>query len=452
MTAAPSTSSNAQHSQNPQNQQNQQNQQNIVIVGNGQAGIQLVDSLRKEGYAGTITVIGEETHFPYQRPPLSKDFMAADKEPKPLPLRAEKFFTDNDVDSRLGVRVTSIDRAAHTVALSDGSSIGYTTLVLATGAANRELSVPGSGLEGIYGLRTLADAEAVHARLDTVRSVVVIGGGFIGLEVAAAARKRGLDVTVLEYADRPMARALSPVMGNWFAQAHRNMGVDLRLGEGIASFTGDDSGKHADGGLDGESGHVAAAVSTTGETYPADMVLVGIGVIPRTELAEQAGLAVANGITVDSAMRTDDEDIYALGDCANYPSHHAEARTRLESVQNATDQARHTAKSILDTHDGGRDYTELPWFWSTQGDLRLQIAGIAHPDDETVLRGNPDEGKFSVFCFRSGRLVAVESVNQPADHMAARRVLAQGRTLTPEQAADPEFDFKAYSKAAAAGV
>ncbi|NMR28363.1 NAD(P)/FAD-dependent oxidoreductase [Crystallibacter degradans] len=445
MTAVPSTSSNAQNPEHPQNPQN------IVIVGNGQAGIQLVDSLRKEGYTGAITVIGEETHFPYQRPPLSKDFMAADKEPKPLPLRAEKFFTDNDVDSRLGVRVTSIDRAGHTVSLSDGSSIGYTTLVLATGAANRELNVPGSGLEGIYGLRTLADAEAVHARLDTVRSVVVIGAGFIGLEFAAAARKRGLDVTVLEYADRPMARALSPVMGNWFAQAHRNLGVNLRLGEGIASFIGDGSGQGNDGQAS-ERGHVAAAVSTTGETYPADMVLVGIGVIPRTELAEQAGLSVSNGITVDSAMRTDDEDIYALGDCANYPSHHAEARTRLESVQNATDQARHTAKSILDTHDGGRDYTELPWFWSTQGDLRLQIAGIAHPDDETVLRGNPDGGKFSVFCFRSGRLVAVESVNQPADHMAARRLLAQERTLTPEQAADLDFDFKAYSKAAAAGV
>ncbi|HEX2297591.1 MAG TPA: NAD(P)/FAD-dependent oxidoreductase, partial [Pseudonocardiaceae bacterium] len=312
MTAAASTP------RNPQNPQHPQNRGNIVIVGNGQAGIQLVDSLRKEGYTGTITVIGEEAHFPYQRPPLSKDFMAADKEPKPLPLRAEKFFTDNDVDSRLGVRVTSIDRAAHTVALSDGSSIGYTTLVLATGAANRELSVPGSGLEGIYGLRTLADAEAVHARLDTVRSVVVIGAGFIGLEFAAAARKRGLDVTVLEYADRPMARALSPVMGNWFAEAHRNMGVNLRLGEGIASFTGNGSGQGGDGpggdgpGTDGGGGHVAAAVSTTGETYPADMVLVGIGVIPRTELAEQAGLAVANGITVDSAMRTDDEDIYAL--------------------------------------------------------------------------------------------------------------------------------------------
>ena len=408
---------------------------NIVIVGNGQAGIQLVDSLRTEGYTGAITVIGEEEHFPYQRPPLSKDYMSADRQPQLLPLRAEKFFTENDVDSRLGVQVTSIDRAAHTVALSDGSTVGYSTLVLATGAANRELTVPGSGLQGIYGLRTLADAEAVHARLDTVKSVVVIGAGFIGLEFAAAARKRGLEVTVLEFADRPMSRALSPVMGRWFAAAHRKTGVNLRLGEGINSFVGTDEG------------HVQAAISTTGHVYPADMVLVGIGVIPRTELAEAVGLHIENGIMVDTAMRTDDPDIYALGDCANYPSHHAQARTRLESVQNATDQARHTAKSILNGHGNSGDYRELPWFWSTQGGLRLQIAGIAHPDDDTVLRGNPADGKFSVFCFRNSRLTAVESVNQPGDHIAARRLLAQPGTITPDQAADPNFDIKEYSKA-----
>jgi len=412
----------------------------IVIVGNGQAGIQLIDSLRKEGHTGPITVVGEEQHFPYQRPPLSKDYMAAGTTPSPLPLRAEKFFTENDVDSRLGVQATSIDRPAHTVALSDGSTLGYSKLVLATGAANRELTVPGADAEGIHGLRTLADAEAVQARLDQVRTVVVIGAGFIGLEFAAAARKRGLDVTVLEYADRPVARALTPVMSAFFADAHRQLGVNLRLGEGIASFTTTDDG------------HVTAAVSTTGETYPADLVLVGIGVIPRTELAEAAGLPVNNGITVDSAMRTEDPDIFALGDCANYPSHHAEARTRLESVQNATDQARHTAKSILGKHGDAAHYRELPWFWSNQGDLRLQIAGIVQPGDETVLRGDPATGKFSIFCYRNGRLAAVESVNQPADHMAARRLLAQERTLTPEQAADLDFDFKAYSKAAAATV
>jgi 3-phenylpropionate/trans-cinnamate dioxygenase ferredoxin reductase component len=385
-------------------------EERIVIVGNGQAGIQLIDSLRREGFAGPVTVVGEEEHFPYQRPPLSKDYMAADKAASPLPLRAEKFFAENDVDSRLGVQVTSIDRSGHTVSLSDGSSVGYSKLVLATGAANRELTVPGSEAEGIYGLRTLADAEAVQAQLEKVHTVVVIGAGFIGLEFAAAARKRGLAVTVLEYADRPMARALSPVTSAWFAEAHR------------------------------------------GRTYPADLVLVGIGVIPRTELAEAAGLAVANGILVDSAMRTEDPDIFALGDCANYPSHHAETRTRLESVQNATDQARHTAKSILGRHGDAEHYRELPWFWSNQGDLRLQIAGIVQPGDETVLRGDPATGKFSVFCYRKGRLAAVESVNQPSDHMAARRLLAQERSLPPEQAADLSFDFKAYSKAAAAAV
>lgn len=413
-------------------------EERIVIVGNGQAGIQLIDSLRREGFAGPVTVIGEEEHFPYQRPPLSKDYMSADKAASPLPLRAEKFFAENDVDSRLGVRVTSIDRSGHTVSLSDGSALGYSKLVLATGAANRELTVPGAEANGIYGLRTLADAEAVQAQLGKAGTVVVIGAGFIGLEFAAAARKRGLAVTVLEYADRPMARALSPVTSAWFAEAHRGLGVDLRLGEGIASFTTDDGGR------------VTAAVSTTGRTYPADLVLVGIGVIPRTELAEAAGLAVANGILVDSAMRTEDPDIFALGDCANYPSHHAETRTRLESVQNATDQARHTAKSILGRHGDAEHYRELPWFWSNQGDLRLQIAGIVQPGDETVLRGDPSSGKFSVFCYRKGRLAAVESVNQPSDHMAARRLLAQERSVPPEQAADLAFDFKAYSKAAAA--
>ncbi|MCX6497490.1 MAG: FAD/NAD(P)-binding oxidoreductase [Arthrobacter sp.] len=252
------------------------------IVGNGQAGIQLVDSLRTEGYTGRITVIGEEAHFPYQRPPLSKDYMSDAKTPLPLPLRAERFFAGNDVDSRLGVRVTAVDRARRTATLDDGSRLVYSKLVLATGAANRELSVPGSGLAGIHGLRTLSDAEAVHARLAVARSVVVIGAGFIGLEFAAAARQRGLDVTVLEFADRPMGRALSPAMSGYFAGAHERMGVQLRFGEGIASFEGRD-------------GHVCSAVSTAGHSYPADLVLVGIGVIPRTERPRQPGCRWTTG-------------------------------------------------------------------------------------------------------------------------------------------------------------
>lgn len=413
----------------------------IVIAGNGQAGIQLADSLRREGFAGTITLVGEESAFPYQRPPLSKDYLAAGQTPAPLPLRTEKFFEDNSVEARTGVCVTGIDRAGHTVALSDGTVLGYDRLVLATGAANRELTVPGAHLAGIHGLRTLADAQAVSAALGTVRRAVVIGAGFIGLEFAAAARARGIEVSVLEFAERPMARALTPATGAWFAAAHRDMGTVLRLGEGIASF--EDNG----------AGQVAAAVSTTGTVYPADLVLVGIGVSPRTELAEAAGLAVENGIVVDAALRTADPDILALGDCASYPQAHGGARMRLESVQNATDQARHAARTILGTHaDGAQDYAELPWFWSQQGRLKLQIAGLSAPGDKTVVRGNPAAGSFSVFAYRGEVLTAVESVNQPADHMAARRLLSAGRTLAPEQAADPDFDLKAYSKSVPAAV
>ncbi|MFD1212456.1 NAD(P)/FAD-dependent oxidoreductase [Arthrobacter sp. GCM10027362] len=416
-------------------------QDRVLIAGNGQAGVQLADSLRAEGFSGDLILVGEEQALPYQRPPLSKDYLAAGgAAPAPLPLRGENFFTDHRVHHRTGVGVTGIDRDGHTVSLSDGSVLVYSKLVLATGAANRNLSCPGAELAGIHGLRTLADARAVHARLDAVRSVVVVGAGFIGLEFASAARARGIEVTVLEYAGRPMARALSPAMSEWFAAAHREMGTDLRLGEGIASFTGDDGGQ------------VTAAVSTTGAAYPADLVLAGIGVIPRTELAEAAGLAVDNGIAVDAHLRTADEDIYALGDCASYPQAHAGARMRLESVQNATDQARHLAKTLLGTHGpGDAGYAELPWFWSTQGKLKLQIAGLSAPGDETVLRGDPEAGKFSVFCFRDRVLAAVESVNQPGDHLAARRLLAAGRSLAPEQAADPEFDLKAWSKAVPVG-
>lgn len=402
--------------------------ENIVIVGNGQAGIQLADSLRTEGWTGRITLLGDEDCAPYQRPPLSKDYLESGKDPQPLPLRAPRFFAENDIDHRLGVRVTSVDRGAQTVALDDGSQLAYSTLVLATGATNRSLSVPGSDLGGIHGLRTLDEANAVHARLGSVRSAVVVGAGFIGLEFAAAARARGVEVTVLGYTSRPMGRALSPTMSAFFSNAHALAGVSLRPGEDVASF-------------EGEDGRVTAAISTAGARYPAELVLVGIGVLPRIELAESDGLAVDNGVVVDASMRTSDPNIFAIGDCASFPR--TDARIRIESVQNATDQARHAAKAILGNAD---PYRELPWFWSQQGKLKLQIAGLVAPGDHTVVRGDPTADKFSIFCFRGGELRAVESVNQPADHMAARRLLGQGRSLTPEQAADPGFDFKAYSK------
>lgn len=401
-----------------------------VVVGGGHAGLQVAETLRTEGYEGTVTVVVDDPHPPYQRPPLSKDYLGG-KDAAPLPLRGPRFAEEQRIDLRTGVTVTGIDRQRHTVRLDTGEELPYSHLVLATGAANRRLTCPGAELDGVHGLRTLADAQRLGAALASARRVVVIGAGFIGLEFAAGARARGLEVTVLEFAPRPMGRAVSPVTGDWFAQAHFESGIDLRLGEGIERCEGGD--------------RVEAVVSTTGGRYPADLVVVGIGVVPNTVLAERAGLEVDNGVVVDASLRTSDPDVFAIGDCASFPSVHAGIQSRLESVQNATDQARHAAHAIL-----GRsaDYADLPWFWSQQGPWKLQIAGLYRAGDDTVVRGDLAAGKFSVFCFRDGRLVAVESVNRPADHMTARKLISGQVSLTPEQVAEPSVDLKSLSRSA----
>jgi 3-phenylpropionate/trans-cinnamate dioxygenase ferredoxin reductase subunit len=395
--------------------------EHVVVVGAGHAGVQVADSLRARGFHGDITVVGEETSLPYQRPPLSKDYLAEGATPAPLPLRGERFFAENRIALRTGVQAIAVDRARRTVSLDDGQVLPYTALVLATGARTRPLPVPGGELAGVHELQTLTDAKNLRRALTAARSVVVVGAGFIGLEFAAAARKHGVDVTVLEAADRPMGRALSPVMSDHFIGAHRHMGTDLRLGESLAALAGRD-------------GSVAAAVGASGREYPADLVLLGVGVLPRDDLARTAGLAVDNGIVVDEHLRTADPAVYAVGDCT---------RGRLESVQNATDQARHVVETIL---GGTTDYSALPWFWSNQGPLRLQIAGLTQPGDTAVVCGDVPGGRFSVLCFRDGRLRAVESLNRPADHMAARRVLAAGQSPTPEQVADPSFSLKDHAK------
>jgi 3-phenylpropionate/trans-cinnamate dioxygenase ferredoxin reductase subunit len=395
--------------------------EHVVVVGAGHAGVQVADSLRTRGFRGEVTILGEETSLPYQRPPLSKDYLAEGATPAPLPLRGERFFAENRIALRTGVQAIAVDRARRTVSLDDGQVLPYTALVLATGSRTRPLPVPGGELAGVHELRTLTDAENLRRALTAARSVVVVGAGFIGLEFAAAARKRGVDVTVLEAADRPMGRALSPVMSDHFIGAHRHMGTDLRLGESLAALTGRD-------------GSVAAAVGASGTEYAADLVLFGVGVLPHDDLARTAGLAVDNGIVVDEHLRTADTAVYAVGDCT---------RGRLESVQNATDQARHVAEMIL---GGSSAYSALPWFWSNQGPLRLQIAGVGRPGDTTIVCGDVTGGRFSILCFRDGRLRAVESLNRPADHIAARRLLAAGHGPTPEQAADPTFSLKDHAK------
>lgn len=401
-----------------------------VIIGGGQAGVQLADSLRAEGYEGAIDLFADEPHLPYQRPPLSKDFMSEDESATPLPLRAGTFFKERAVTFHQGVQVTTVDPGRQTILASDGTTVSYTNLVFATGARNRELTVPGSELAGIRYLRTLDDAKALQADLGSAKHVVVIGAGFIGLEFAAAARQRRLDVTVLEFGARPMGRVLSQFMSGYFAAVHTDNGIKLKLGEGIASLTG-------------IAGKISGAVSTTGTEYPADLIVVGIGVLPNSELAEQARLEIDNGIVVDACLRTSDPHIFALGDCSSYPSPHTGTRIRLESVQNATDQARSLAKTLTGKPT---PYDSLPWFWSQQGNVKLQIAGIIHSDDESIVRGEPATGKFSVYCFRGGRLSGVESVNSPAEHLAARKVLEQQLPLTPELVVDAGFDPKRFSR------
>ncbi|MGB9036571.1 MAG: FAD-dependent oxidoreductase [Paeniglutamicibacter sp.] len=409
--------------------------QSAVIIGTGHSGVQAAETLRESGWTGRIVLLGEEQHAPYQRPPLSKDYLDLDKAAGPLPLRAPSFFEEHRIELRLGVRVESIDRAARSVRLSGCEQVPFSKLVIATGASNRALDIPGSALSGIVGLKSLDDAGNLRELLGPARNIVVVGAGFIGLEFASAARAMGKNVTVLEFADRPMSRALSPAMGDFFARHHVDAGINLRLSEGIASFLGD------------EDGNVATAVSTSGSQYAADLVVVGVGVVPNTGLARAAGLPVDNGIVVDHDLRTEDPDIYAVGDCASFPSPTGTGRIRLESVQNSTDQAKHAAGQIA----GGADarYEPVPWFWSIQGGVRLQIAGLSSPGNETVLRGDPGSGKFSVFCFDGEVLTAVESVNRPGDHVAARKLLGRVLAVTPEQCGDTAFDLKSQSNALA---
>ena len=404
----------------------------VAIIGGGQAGIQAAASLRHEGYAGALTVIAAESGIPYQRPPLSKEFMKPGQEGNVLPLREPEFYADHGIDLLTGVRAEVIERTTHSVVLANAAKVPYDRLILATGTRNRQLTCPGSELPGIHGLRELSDAMTLQEELRTARNVVVIGAGFIGLEFATAALAFGVSVTVLEFAPRPMGRALTPVMSEWFAAELRSMGIDLRLNEGIREFTS------------GPDGRVAAAVSTTGDTYEADLVVAGIGVMPNVELAEASGLAVGNGIVVDETLRSSDPDIFAIGDCASFPSVHSGGMIRLESVQNATDQAKHVAKVLT---MGARPYAELPWFYSHQGPLRLQMTGLPGADEDHVVLGDPGTRRFSVLGFRDGVLAAVESVNMPGHQNIGRRLLTTGPSVTLDQARAPGFDLRQALKA-----
>jgi 3-phenylpropionate/trans-cinnamate dioxygenase ferredoxin reductase subunit len=400
----------------------------VVIVGAGHAGVQAAASLREEGFKEEIILLTDEPELPYQRPPLSKAFLKGEMDVHGLPLRAEAFYREHGIDLKRATHAARIDRAARILETASGDAHEYGHLILATGARQRRLEVAGVDLKGVFSLRTIADATAIRERLGPGTKLVIIGAGFIGLEIAATAIALGAEATVVEIA-RPMGRAVSPGISDFYLKAHASSGIRFRIGRGVAEIQGVDKAE--------------AVLLTDSEVLPADCVVVGVGVMAEDTLARASGLECANGILVDAHMQTSDPAISAIGDCADFPNAALGFRTRLESVQNAVDQGRCVARRLVGKP---APYDALAWFWSDQGDLKLTIAGLSHGVDQWVLRGDPETRAFSTFGFRDGRLAVVESVNRAGDHAAAKRIIGTPKTMTPEDAANPAFDLRALAK------
>ncbi|MBB5752968.1 NAD(P)/FAD-dependent oxidoreductase [Prosthecomicrobium pneumaticum] len=397
----------------------------IIIIGGGHAGSQAAASLRQEGYQGPLTLVSSEPDLPYHRPPLSKAYLKNLEEETQV-LRPEAFYATNGVRLLLAETVTAIDRAAGRVTLASGGALGFDGLVLAVGARPRVPDVPGIDLDGVFFLRTAADGRALRARLHAAREVVVVGGGFIGLEIAATARALGKAVTILEAAPRLMGRAVAPLVSEHFLALHRGWGSDVRLGTALAAVVG-------------EEARAVAVETAEGRRIPADLVVVGVGVVPNTELAEAAGLEVGNGIAVDPFMATEDPRIVAAGDGVSFLHPMLGRHVRLESVQNAVDQAKTAAATLVGRREA---FDAVPWFWSDQADVKLQMVGLAIDATRSVVRGRQESGAFSVFHYRGEVLVAVDSINRAADHMVGRRMIGAGISPAPEVVADEATDLK----------
>ena len=395
----------------------------VVVIGAGQAGAALVARLRSGGHAGPITLIGEEPHLPYQRPPLSKGYLLGEMDADRLTLRSAAFYADHDIALRLGTPVTGIDPAARTVTLGD-ETIAYDHLVFTTGSVPRRLAPAiGGDLAGVYTVRNLADVDAERAEFRPGRRLVIVGGGYIGLEAAAVAAKLGLDVTVLEMAPRILQRVAAPETSDYFRALHTAHGVTILESTGLERLLG-------------EAGHVTAARLTDGREIPADFVIAGVGILPATQLAEAAGVAIENGIRTDSHGRTSDPHIWAAGDCASFPWQGG--RLRLESVQNAIDQADLVADNIL---GADKDYVPMPWFWSDQYDCKLQIAGLNTGYDRIVTRG-PDGAAVSFWYFQGDRLLAVDAMNDSRAYMVGKRLLETGRSVDAAAISNPATNLK----------
>jgi len=389
-----------------------------IIIGAGHAGSQAAISLRQEGYAGEIVLLNDEPDLPYHKPPLSKSYLKA-PETGGLVLRPEASYRDNNIELLLECRVSAVSIQDKTVTLQDGRSLSWSQLIFATGARARIPDIPGVDLNGVYTLRRMQDARRIAEIMPRVKDVVIIGGGFIGLEMAHSAVGLGKNTVLIEAAPRVLGRSVATHISWHVENRSRAANIAVLTGMGVAA-------------IEGEHGVVTAVRTADRSIHKADMVVIGTGAVPNVELAQDAGLMIDNGIVVDDHLRTNADNVYAIGDCVSYEHFQAKRRVRLESVQNATDQAKHVARIIV-----GRaaPFREIAWFWSDQGDMKLQTAGLSFDADRHILAGKPEENSFSVFHFIGDRLIAVDSINRPADHMIARRLLAAGISPTEDDIA-----------------
>ena len=403
----------------------------IVIIGAGQAGGQAAVSLRQLGYDGPIVLVGDEAYPPYERPPLSKGFFAGETALERIYLKRADYYDQHKIELRLNTKATAIDRAAKTVALEPGGNLAYETLLLATGSRVRKLSVPGADLDGVKYLRTIADVEAIKAGLKPGAKVAVVGGGYIGLEAAAGLTKLGVLPTVIEAQDQLMGRVMAPEVAKVFEEVHRAHDVDIRLKTGVTAFEP----------AKADRGRLGAVMTTSGEPVPADLAIVGIGILPEVALADAAGLAIDNGIVVDDCGRTSDPTIFAAGDCTNHPNALLGRRLRLESVQNAVSQGKSATTAMIGKPT---PYAEIPWFWSDQYDLKLQIVGLSERTDEVVIRGDLGTRKFAACYLRQGVFVAIDCVNALRDFAAAKKLIAAKIRPDPARLADPNIALKEF--------
>jgi 3-phenylpropionate/trans-cinnamate dioxygenase ferredoxin reductase component len=397
----------------------------ILIVGGGQAAAQAIDTLRREGFADRIILLGDEPHLPYQRPPLSKKFLSGELPIDRLMFRHRSFYEEHRVELKLGVAAVRLDTPAKKVSLSNGEQVPYDRVLLCLGARSRQLTCAGSELTGVCYLRSIADVSYIQERLSPDTRIVIIGGGYVGLEAAATTRKMGCGVTILEMADRVMKRVVASNVSQYFENEHRAQGVKIVCNARVTRLEG--------------TNHVERVICADGTTYEADLLIVGIGAVPNDRLAEEAGLHCDNGIVVDQYCRTSEEAIYAAGDCTNHPSLRFEMRVRLESVDNAFEQGKAAALNIL-----GRPiaHDRIPWFWSDQYDNKLLIVGLSYGHDLKLTRGDPASRSFSVCYTRGGELIGLEAINHPKDYMAARKLIADRAHPNMDKLADAQLSLR----------